>query len=337
MALTWEDKEIRFDIPFSEMRLKSGEKVVDRLDSVEDTKGNAGDRGRLIITTLRVLWHSIRSPRVNLTVGYNTILNISTKVVNSKLRGTTQALHLLTSSNNTRFEFIFTNLIPGNMRHFTSVMGVHKAYMSSKLYRELKLRGAVVQNKQLKILPLEQVFTTLHGVWNLSSDQGSLGTLIISNVRIVWFADMNEGFNISLPYLQIESIKIRDSKFGTALVITSGSYVLGFRIDPEDKLKNIFRELASLHSVYTKDPIYGVEFNWTQATQPEAPSSQLIIDQFNEVEEPKGEMTNVLTAYLADEGHAKDRLPVYSDELGFAIETIKEGYSLQKLWEVIPL
>lgn len=113
--------------------------------------------------------------------------------------------------------------------------------------------------------------------------------------------------------------------------------MLGFRIDPEDKLKNIFRELASLHSVYTKDPIYGVEFNWTQATQPEAPSSQLIIDQFNEVEEPKGEMTNVLTAYLADEGHAKDRLPVYSDELGFAIETIKEGYTLQKLWEVIPL
>lgn len=64
-----------------------------------------------------------------------------------------------------------------------------------------------MQNKQLKILPLEQVFTTLHGVWNLSSDQGSLGTLIISNVRIVWFADMNEGFNISLPYLQIESVR----------------------------------------------------------------------------------------------------------------------------------
>lgn len=29
--------------------------------------------------------------------------------------------------------------------------------MSSRLYRELKLRGAIVQNKQLKVLPLEQV------------------------------------------------------------------------------------------------------------------------------------------------------------------------------------
>ena len=78
--------------------------------------------------------------------------------------------------------------------------------MSSKLYRELKLRGAVIHNKQLKILPLEQVFSTLHGVWNLSSDQGSLGTFIVTNVRLVWFADMNEAFNISLPYLQINSV-----------------------------------------------------------------------------------------------------------------------------------
>ncbi|KRT80859.1 hypothetical protein AMK59_5424, partial [Oryctes borbonicus] len=113
---------------------------------------------------------------------------------------------MMTSSHGTRFEFIFTNLVPGNIRHFTSVMGVHKAYASSKLYRELKLRGAMLHNKQLKILPLEQVYRTLYGMWNLSTDQGSLGTFIITNVRLVWFADMNEGFNISLPHLQIESV-----------------------------------------------------------------------------------------------------------------------------------
>jgi hypothetical protein len=43
-----------------------------------------------------------------------------------QLRGVTEALHILTKSNNTRFEFIFTNLIAGNSRHFTSVMGVYK-------------------------------------------------------------------------------------------------------------------------------------------------------------------------------------------------------------------
>lgn len=79
--------------------------------------------------------------------------------------------------------------------------------MSSKLYRELKLRGAVVHNKQLNLLPLEHIFTTLSGVWNLSSDQGNLGHLILTNIRVVWFADVNEGFNMSLPHLQIKYVK----------------------------------------------------------------------------------------------------------------------------------
>lgn len=54
------------------------------------------------------------------------------------------------------------------------------------------------------------------------------------------------------------------------------------------------------------------------------------------VEDPKNEIGNTLAVYLADEGHKKDRLPVYSKELGLAIESIKEGYTLKKLWEVIP-
>ena len=85
-------------------------------------------------------------------VGYSSVLNITTKTVNSKLRGLTEALYLLTKCNHTRlavsvsesvsvsdtdcrkksisisfrFEFIFTNLVPGNPRLFTSVIGVYK-------------------------------------------------------------------------------------------------------------------------------------------------------------------------------------------------------------------
>ena len=75
-------------------------------------------------------------------VGYSSVLNITTKTVNSKLRGLTEALYLLTKCNHTRqvekvleklnsdnfrFEFIFTNLVPGNPRLFTSVIGVYKS------------------------------------------------------------------------------------------------------------------------------------------------------------------------------------------------------------------
>ncbi|CAH0562490.1 unnamed protein product [Brassicogethes aeneus] len=214
----------------------------------------------------------------------------------------------------------------------------YTAFVSSKLYRELKLRGAVVYNKQLKILPLEQVFSTIHGVWNLSSDQGSLGTLIVTNVRLVWFADMNEAFNVSLPYLQIESIKIRDSKFGNALVVISsegsGGYILGFRVDPDEKLNTLYKELVSLYSVYTNNPTFGVEYKWLNK-QIENPTEK-IIDDLEEISEPKNEMTNALSVYLADEGHSKDRPPVYSHDLGLAVEMVKDGFTLQKLWEVLP-
>ena len=40
----------------------------------------------------------------------------------------------------------------------------------------------------------------------LLSDQGNLGTMIVTNVRIVWFANLNDLFNISIPYIQIASV-----------------------------------------------------------------------------------------------------------------------------------
>ena len=35
--------------------------------------------------------------------------------------------------------------------------------------------------------------------------QGNLGTFYITNVRLVWHANINESFNVSIPYLQMVS------------------------------------------------------------------------------------------------------------------------------------
>ncbi|KAK4318630.1 hypothetical protein Pmani_010377 [Petrolisthes manimaculis] len=337
--MLWEDRDVRFDITPQQMKMRAGEHVIDKLDAIEDTKGNSGDRGRLLISNLRLIWHSQTTPRVSLSVGFNCIINITTKTVNSKLRGLTEALYILTKANNTRFEFIFTNLVPGTPRLFTSVMGVYKAYNSSKMYRELKLRAAIIQNKQLKILPQEQIFSKVNGVWNLSSDQGNLGTFFITNARLVWFANMNELFNISLPYLQIASVKVRESKFGMALVVesceASGGYVLGFRIDPIEKLHQVHKEISALYTVYSQCPVFGIEY----VVQDKPPTEEGQMDQLEvdeaEIDENTTDTADVLAAYLAD-GRHQDREPVYSTELGLAIEKLKEGYTLQTLWEVIP-
>ena len=78
--------------------------------------------------------------------------------------------------------------------------------MSTKMYREIKLRGGFVHEKRLALLPLENVHTMTPGVWNLSVEQGNVGTFIITNIRLVWYAEMNNQFNVSLPYLTIASV-----------------------------------------------------------------------------------------------------------------------------------
>lgn len=136
----------------------------------------------------------------------------------------------------------------------------------------------------------------------------------------------------------VPQVKIRDSKFGTALVITStemsGGFVLGFRVDPEEKLRTLYKEITSLNEVYSGNPIYGVEYDWFGNKQQEQ-YSDTVLDDLDTVEEARGEISNVLAAYLAD-GQMSDRPPVYSSELGLAVESLKDGYTLQKLWDVIP-
>lgn len=135
------------------------------------------------------------------------MLSMNTKTVISKLKGTTQALFILTVNNHNKFEFIFTNTAPSTRQSFSAIFDIFRLYQASPLYRELKLRGAFINAGQLVVLKNEQIFKTIPGVYNLSSDQGNLGTFIITNVRVVWFAVTNESFSISMPYIQLATVR----------------------------------------------------------------------------------------------------------------------------------
>lgn len=132
----------------------------------------------------------------------------SKPAVGLRIRGNTEALYMLTTTPKQRFEFIFTDLVVGNVKHFTSIFEIYKMYQSTLMYRELKLRSAILTEGQLNILPQEQLYNRLNGIYNLSSDQGNIGTFIVTNVRLVWFADSNASFNISMPYIQMAVVSI---------------------------------------------------------------------------------------------------------------------------------
>ncbi|KAF4730946.1 Bardet-Biedl syndrome 5 protein, variant 2, partial [Perkinsus olseni] len=216
----WQDAEIRFDLSSSDLKLRRGEHEIDTINSVEDTKGNNGDRGVMIVTNLRVIWITAKKKaRANLSIGWGCVQNINIKMVSSKLRGDTQAVFMMTKYNGQRFEFIFTSLVRYSPRIFTTIQSVYKAYDTSRFYRELKLRAAIVRDQELVLLPGEKMYDKISGVWNLATDQGNLGTMVVTNVRVVWYAALAESFNVSIPYIQIRGVTLRKSKFGKALVM----------------------------------------------------------------------------------------------------------------------
>ena len=335
MPQVWQDRELRFDVPRSALACRRGEFEIDSINSVEDTKGNNGERGFLIVTNLRMIWADHKNSSTNLSIGYDCITNMSIKVASSRLRGNTQALYIMTKFSNSRFEFIFTSLVKQSPRLFTTVQAVYRAYETTKLYRDLKLRGAIIKDKQLTLLPQEQVYNKVTGVWNLSSDQGNLGTFFVTNIRLVWHANLAENFNVSIPYLQMKSIRLRESKFGPALVIEtraqSGGYILGFRLDPEERLQEIHSELRSLYRVYALNPVFGIEF--TVEEKPDAAEKRLAerTEDGVEIVDVEDGMES-LAAYYADGDKSKDADPVFSAELGLAVESLPDGFTVGNLW-----
>jgi Bardet-Biedl syndrome 5 protein len=126
LQYVWQDREVRFDVPVNQLELRAGEVVVDAIEDVEDTKGNNAEHGALVVTSLRITWASQKTPRTNLTIGFNSMVGVTLRLANSRLRGPSQSVYILTKQGSTRFEFIFTNLMQASPRLFTSIQSVQQ-------------------------------------------------------------------------------------------------------------------------------------------------------------------------------------------------------------------
>eukprot|EP00048_Salpingoeca_helianthica_P020034 m.4463 g.4463 ORF g.4463 m.4463 type:complete len:346 (+) comp4321_c0_seq2:1850-2887(+) len=333
----WADREIQFDMPRKQLELVPGEVLIDSLGDVEDTKGNNGDHGHLYVTNLRLMWDSVKRPQINLSIGYAAIINISVRTAESRLRGSSKALFILCKAKDTRYQFIFTNVVPNTPRLFTTVLTVHRAFETTPLYRNVKLRSTVVQDRQLLILPHEEIYEMVDGVWNLANDAGTLGALFVTNIRVVWFAHNNELYNVSLPYIHMADVSKREIKFGKVLVFkTSQSnrgFVLGFRIDPEERLNEVVRKVSRLREIALACPIFGVDFEVTPDVVQPAPAAA---PEADDVQILPTTTTDACAAYFAEDRPADlaARGPEFSSALGLAIEPLRAGVTLESLWAV---
>ena len=104
--LLWQDREVRFDIEPEELKERPGEEILATFNPVEDTKGNNGMRGILKISNLRVIWVTPRTSSLNLSIGFKSVVDVTKKNTQSKLRGVITALHITARGPSTRYEVI---------------------------------------------------------------------------------------------------------------------------------------------------------------------------------------------------------------------------------------
>jgi len=67
LEFIWQDRDLRFDSKNELLACRSSEVIIDSINSVEDTKGNNGERGSLIVTNLRIIWASHANMKINLS------------------------------------------------------------------------------------------------------------------------------------------------------------------------------------------------------------------------------------------------------------------------------
>ena len=205
----WQDREIFFDCKPSQLNDRPGEKVIDSINSVEDTKGNNGERGALIITNLRIKWISHTNTKINLSkssllpvlyVLHNN--NTSTYLFLNQVLAWA-ALPLLTFVKR-NLNCVVQHRLCACWRNLTQSLSLcspvlwkihrvssppckpptggypicwlsyiiliilwyvwHRAYETSKLYRDLKLRGSIIRDGELILLPNEQIFTKVSNI-----------------------------------------------------------------------------------------------------------------------------------------------------------------------------
>jgi Bardet-Biedl syndrome 5 protein len=111
-----------------------------------------------------------------------------------------------------------------------SLNSILKSYNASSLHRKLHIRSSLLFNPKtpsLAILDKESITLKIEGVCNIACDQGTIGLLVITNLRVVWISNHDRLFNVSIPYNTTNQILVQKSRYGLALCIEADDLRLG--------------------------------------------------------------------------------------------------------------
>ncbi len=139
----------------------------------------------MMFTNLRIIWYSLADIKINLTIGYDNILSSDVKSAVSKVKGNyflfqgeAKSLFLKCKFNNNRFEFIFTAVSNNSPQLFSTFNNLYRSFDNTRLYRELKIKGFLTQDKSLITLSHEKIINKMLNISNVSNDQAIPGNCL---------------------------------------------------------------------------------------------------------------------------------------------------------------
>merc|ERR1712176_660750 len=95
----------------------------------------------------------------------------------------------------------------------------------------------------------------------------------------------------------------------------------------------VYTQILNLWKIFSSTPIFGVEY--TIEERQADPKDSMVPRTEDDVEIIEGDDIEPCLLYQPDGEKEIDRETVYSPELGLAIERLKEGTTLQSLWNVV--
>lgn len=112
------------------------------MQSVEDVKGNPGERGVLIVSSVRLIWYMYGNKESNLSIGYDCITRAEKKVHFMANSVPKYFLHLKAVKGTSRYEFQFASLLEDAQSAFDLILKYFRLAGETANYRKVQLRGS---------------------------------------------------------------------------------------------------------------------------------------------------------------------------------------------------
>jgi len=369
----WQDREVRCDGTKQTLMLRKGEESFDTINHIEDSRANNGEIGTFIFTNLRLIWLNNSAPERNLSIGYDTIEELTEKEYESKIKGNTKAIFIKSKSGSQRYQFSFNSVSESSPNLYNALNNILKIYDSGRLYRDLKFKGKIMnfKEKKLDLLLDEEISGKYKNISFVSSDQNYFGTFITSNIRIVWFCNNVENFNLSIPWIQISSINLQENEeYGKILIIKSqklfGGNSYPFFSNDQKVINNLINEVLSLKKIYQSNPILGIDIrklvdNNQFEKQKKNPNNEINTNSKKDNEKKKSKhdilyenllnnmndddeivdnnyINETANIYLLNDNKSDQVVLsdiVYNEELGLAVQKLPENVTIDSLWKII--